>query len=130
MARSIKAVVEAIRRPGVLTQDLLEKRYRGRINRFEGYCYVAAEAAQHLLGGRKAGWRLMVIPRKYVDGLSTHWYTRNIRTGEVADPTAPQFEGEQIRYDKGRPGHGGKTGPNRFAPSKRAQEVIRRVNGS
>lgn len=54
-----------------------------------GFCYAAAEAAFHLLGGKKAGWKPMCVVY-YEDGIkSTHWWI--VKDGKIIDPTKSQY---------------------------------------
>ena len=52
-----------------------------------GNCYVTSEALFHLLGGKATGWQAM---RMRWEG-DTHWFIRNVRTGQIVDATAMQF---------------------------------------
>ena len=89
-----------------------------------GHCYIAAESAFHLLGGKARGWKSYVISSKWwKDGLDegeTHWFIGNGKT--IVDPTAEQFD-QAVRYDLGRP-----CGFLTLEPSRRAKIVIDRVN--
>lgn len=91
----------------------------------EGHCAIAAEAAYHLLGGKKASWVGVVLP-KHVLGDNTHWWVENIVTGDRVDPTAEQFGGDPIPYYKGK--RCGFMCPVKGQPSKRAKIVIEKVN--
>jgi len=62
-----------------------------------GFCYIATEAAFHLVGGQKSAWRPKVA--KYADG--THWWLE-MQDGARLDPTADQYEDEQPPYELGR----------------------------
>ncbi len=96
--------------------DSLRPSYRGFTNPLLGHCYIASEAAYHLMGGKQEGW----TPQHYnVDGVS-HWYLRDSE-GRVLDLTALQFPVEPD-YSQGT-GKGFLTSK----PSKRAQEIIRRT---
>jgi len=53
-----------------------------------GNCYVTSEALFHLLGGKARGW---VAMRMQWEG-DTHWFIRNIRSGQIVDATATQFD--------------------------------------
>ncbi len=52
-----------------------------------GNCYVTCEALYHLLGGKAAGWKPMVM-RVHGD---THWFLKH-STGMILDPTVSQFK--------------------------------------
>lgn len=113
----------------VLTPDLLNPKWRKLAtgHPLSGHCYVGAEAAYHLLGGKKAGCRSYLLNhRVWSKGLNpgeTHWFVR-MRQGNVVDPTKGQFN-EEIPYDKGIA-----CGFLTKQPSKRAQIVIDRLNVS
>ena len=117
----------------VLSPDLLKREQRDKltgIHPTEGHCAVAAEAAFHLVGGKRDGWVPVVLPRAVL-GDNTHWWIENRISGERIDPTAEQFGTDPIPYHLGKPcGFMSRPG----MPSKRAAEVIRRVrekqNGS
>jgi hypothetical protein len=108
-----------------LTPDLLRKDQHEKltgIHPTEGHCAVAAEAAFHLMGGKRKGWVAVVLPRKVLKD-NTHWWIENTKTGQRLDPTAEQFGGEPIPYHLGRRvGFMCRTGP-----SRRAKVVINRV---
>lgn len=94
-----------------LTPDLLKKEFRGGRHPLSGHCYVASEALYHLLGGkpmfiRHEGW--------------PHWWIRG-PNGETWDLTSAQFR-TPVPYGKGVC-----KGFLTRQPSKRAAEVIRRV---
>lgn len=107
----------------VLTKDLLipywQKNKKPNDHPYFGHCYAASEALFHLLGGKSAGYTPMRAPTP----LGTHWWIRD-KNGIFLDPTAEQFThiGLELPYDKGV-GAGFLT----KEPSKRAQEIIRRV---
>lgn len=101
-----------------LTPDLLKARYRNNPRPYAGYCYVASEAYYHLRGGKEAG--LTPMNCKW-EGVSHWWIDDN---GEVVDITAEQFI-TPVDYSLGK-GRGFLT----KEPSKRAQEVIRRIHGN
>lgn len=82
-----------------------------------GNCYVTSEALYHLLGGRKAGWKPMVM-RTATD---THWFLKH-SSGFILDATAKQFGKETIRYEAARG-----TGFLTKQPSKRAVLLMRRM---
>jgi hypothetical protein len=98
----------------VLTDDLRNKEYRGDENPMTGHCYVASEAAFHMLGGKEAGWK----PVYWAGG--RHWWLQNV-DGTVLDITDSQFDSPVPR--EAGVGKGFLTSQ----PSKRAAEVISRV---
>ena len=84
-----RALDVAIRR--ALTPELLREPYRSRVEAGHcdpttGHCYVASEAAFHMLGGKAAGWTPMFVRHEG----APHWFLRGPR-GEVLDITAAQF---------------------------------------
>jgi hypothetical protein len=92
-------------------------RYRGPSSLpVAGHCYVASEAAYHLLGGKDAGWTPMQIQH----GGGSHWYLRH-ESGLILDITSEQFF-KPVPYANGR-GRGFLT----RQPSKRAARVIDRA---
>ncbi len=111
------AIVAAI--VAALTDDLRRAPWRGSACPVAGHCYVASEAAFHMLGGRAAGW----TPVSVSVGGAPHWFIRH-RDGRVVDPTAAQFSSPPD-YASGR-GRGFLT----RQPSRRAAELIRRVEAS
>ena len=70
-----------------------------------------------MMGGHESGW----VPQNVKHEGDQHWYLRHAKTGQILDPTASQFR-TPVPYDQGR-GRGFLT----KQPSKRAQEVINRV---
>jgi len=107
----------------VLSPDLLKPAYRSMhdpANRTAGHCYHAAEALWHMLGGRAAGWTPYV--HREADGI-THWWLQH-DSGAIADPTADQYQGDPLPYERGL---GKGCGFLTRQPSLRAQEIIRRV---
>ncbi len=117
--RDPRAVARAVR--AALTPDLLSEQYRriylphGRPP-LVGHCYVASEAAFHLLGGKRAGWKPMFIRHEG----EPHWFLVN-HYGRVLDITASQFV-TPVPYARGI-GKGFLT----KKPSARARIVIARV---
>jgi len=91
-----------------LTPDLLSPMWRAKVRTGEpataGHCYIAAELAYHLLGGKAAGYLPYVLNHAcWPEGLDpgeTHWFIRH-RDGTVVDPTSSQFS-TPIAYDRGR----------------------------
>lgn len=109
----------------VLSTDLLSpfwrERITGNLGVTEGHCYVAAEAAFHMLGGKNAGYKAYVCKQSNGD---THWFIRD-HNNNIIDPTAEQYllDGQDPPYDIGRP-----CGFMTSKPSKRAREVIKRIS--
>lgn len=99
----------------VLTDDLRHVPWKKSANPIAGHCYVVSEALYHLEQGRYKGCSVKHEGH-------THWYLTDRETGAIVDLTAGQFE-TPVPYDRGR-GRGFLT----KQPSKRTQEVIRRVN--
>ncbi|MBY3155491.1 hypothetical protein HFO56_24495 [Rhizobium laguerreae] len=117
----------------VLTPELLTGRWKTAFsetgNRYAGHCYAAAEAIFHMVGGRTKGWLPCVMSHAtWSDGLAqgeTHWFVRHERTGEILDPTAPQFDGP-VPYERSK-GCGFLT----REPSRRARVIMQRLgNGA
>lgn len=107
-----------------LTPDLLRPRYRAMHdpqNPTAGHCYHAAEALWHMLGGRAAGWTACV--HRESDGI-THWWLRH-EDGRIADPTAPQYQGDPLPYERGL---GKGCGFLTRAPSKPARAILSRLD--
>jgi hypothetical protein len=99
-----------------LSDDLRKPVYQGHSNRFTGHCYVASEALYHLLGGKGAGLKPMVVRV----GNGTHWFLKT-DSGDILDPTVQQFP-ELPPYAQARP-----CGFLTKHPSKRARVLISRV---
>ena len=102
-----------------LTDDLRRLPWRGSPNPLAGHCYVASEAAWHLLGAASSGWRPTFIRHQGV----SHWYLTSKDSGEIMDITASQFD-ELPDYSKGI-GKGFLT----KVPSKRAAVLIKKIRG-
>ena len=95
-----------------------------------GHCYVAAEALYYLLGGRRSGYTVMRIRRKFMGG-DTHWFllapgAREWTKKWIVDPTWDQFG------PKGPPYHLAEfsffvTNRRNAGPSNRAMELMRRI---
>lgn len=85
-----------------------------------GHCYLATEAAYHLLGGREEGWK----PYHLKQSGESHWFLKH-NSGALLDLTADQFDGVPIRYDLAR-GKGFLTRD----PSKRAKRLILKIRQS
>ena len=91
-----------------LTPDLLKGIWKNDNPKdYAGYCYVATEALYWLLGGPNSNYRPYVLGNKewseVLNKGETHWFLKNIETGEVLDPTKEQFGENKIPYDLGRP---------------------------
>ena len=82
-----------------------------------GNCYVTSEALYHLLGGKRAGWKPMLLS---VNG-GTHWFLKH-NTGLILDATAKQFGRIKPDYSKAR-GNGFLT----VGPSKRAKKLMKEL---
>lgn len=113
----------------VLSPDLLKGMWNKEFeNPMTGHCYIATEALYWVLGGPDSEWRPFVLSHKtWPEGLDageTHWFLKNNK-GDILDPTKEQFEGEEIRYDKGTP-NGMMNHP--YGGSKRAKEIIKRIS--
>lgn len=83
-----------------------------------GHCYLATEAAYHILGGKRKGWTPQYL--KCQDG--SHWFLKH-KNGDIFDVTAGQFEDEEIHYHQAI-GKGFLT----KQPSKRAQKLIAKIS--
>lgn len=81
-----------------------------------GNCYVASEALYHLLGGKEAGWKPMMVKHEG----DTHWFLKHT-SGLIIDPTVSQFK-ESPPYEEAR-GCGFLT----KQPSKRAQNLMQKI---
>lgn len=109
----------------VLTDELRRPEYRGK-PRLTGHCYVASEAAYHLLGGGNGAW----CPATLRHEDQVHWFLvarRNdpdtgVTVGDILDITASQFDTEPDYHGEGR-GRGFLTN----YPSRRAAIVIQRA---
>jgi hypothetical protein len=91
-------------------------------NKPRGNCYVAVESLFHLLGGRAAGYKPMVMRHEG----DTHWFlikeARNHYASDIIiDPTVSQFK-TKPDYSKAR-GCGFLT----KKPSKRARELMKKI---
>ena len=100
-----------------LTDDLRRPPWQGNPNPMAGHCYVASEAAYHLLGGKEAG----LTPHQMHHEGTSHWFLRD-KTGQVIDPTASQFK-TAPNYDTAV-GKGFLTGNK---PSKRTRQLLSRI---
>jgi hypothetical protein len=113
--------VKSIR--SALTPDLLKPSYRALqdagAHPMTGHCFVASEALFYIMGGKGSGF----VPHVgHVNG-GTHWWVVG-PDGRVWDPTLDQFDAP-VEYEKGR---GTGFGVPGAGPSKRAQELLRRVS--
>jgi hypothetical protein len=84
-----------------------------------GHCALGAEAIYWLLEHGKAGWKLYYMRWEN----APHWFVRNVKTGEVVDPTCIQYS-TTPDYNLGR---GGWINRGGRGPSARAREVILEV---
>ncbi len=104
-----------------LSWDLLTRKLQGELDPelhfTRGHCYIATEAAYYL-HFHKQGYRPYYA--RCEDG-GTHWWLVNGETGELADPTEPQTNGE-FNYEAGSP-----QGFQQPSPCKRTRELMRRV---
>lgn len=107
-----------------LSPDLLSSQYSKQYNNHftTGHCYVATEAAFHILGGYDSDWGIRLIQRKHLQG-ETHWYLMNWKSSLIFDPTSEQFGHSYIPYERSTGG-----GFLTLQPSLRAVELIRRIN--
>jgi hypothetical protein len=65
----------------------------------KGNCYVTCEALYHLLGGKDAGWKPMVL--NISDG-DNHWFLKH-ESGMILDPTKSQYgKNPKIPYNEAR----------------------------
>lgn len=78
-----------------------------------GNCYHTSEALYHLLGGKDAGWKPMVMHHEN----DTHWFLKH-SSGMIIDATVKQFK-TKPDYTKAK-GCGFLT----KKPSKRAQALM------
>lgn len=126
-AQVIESEIAAVQ--AALSSDLLTRSWRIKNeesgNPLVGHCYVAAEALFHRLGGKRRGWKSFVLTHSaWPEGLDvgeTHWFLRH-ESGAIGDPTALQYEGQPIAYDRGIA-----CGFLTKNPSKRARIVLQRL---
>jgi len=110
-----------------LTPDLLKGQYKKKeqLHHLAGHCYVASEAAYHLLGGSDTGWKVYMLNHKqFPEGLKegeTHWFIKNHMI--IIDPTVAQFKGIEIPYDKAK-----RKAFLTNKPSKRTMKIIKLIN--
>ncbi len=93
-------------------------RLPGQTHPLSGHCYVVAEVVYHL-GAREAGYRPEHL--RWEGGV--HWRLRHAASGELIDPTAPQFE----NAPPPEIGRGGAFLTRK--PSRRALVVIEELGG-
>jgi hypothetical protein len=84
-----------------------------------GFCYIGAESAYHLLGGKADGWKPFYAVYFEEGVRCTHWWI--VRQSSIVDPTSKQYTDfkETPPYHLGRCG-----GFLTKQPSKRAQVLI------
>jgi hypothetical protein len=84
---------------------------------FWNQCYAASEALYHLLGGKQAGLKPMVMRLEYGQGFRTHWFLLT-NDGQILDPTREQF--------LSRPNYEQAVGKGFLTkqPSRKAQQLI------
>ena len=123
MFASTNRIVRTLQKVLASRPDLRLPRWREECSNdtcsLAGHCALGAEAAYWLLGHGKAGWKQYHM--KW-EGIS-HWFVRNVKTGEVVDPTSEQYS----TTPDYRLGHGGWINRGGRGPSLRAQEVILEV---
>ena len=123
--KNIPSLIRKIQ--SVLSDDLLHKDQKKtkKSHPYTGHCYVASEALYHILGGKKSG--LTPVRATLFSGTShTHWWLKD-ENRKIIDITAEQFTSRGINVRKKIYPYGRGTGFLTKGPSKRAQEVIRRV---
>lgn len=90
----------------------------------EGNCYYISEAAYHILGGKKAGWKAAYVRTFHRNSFGPswpcHWFLIH-KSGLILDLSKRQFHGKiKPDYSKGR---------GSFfltkKPSKRARKLMR-----
>lgn len=74
----------------VLNGELLSKQYKSSWNALNptfGYCYIVSEAIYHYADLKE------FVPYciNFGDSVGTHWFLRNVETGEILDYTRDQF---------------------------------------
>lgn len=102
-----------------LSDDLLKPKYllKGR-NKFTGHCYVATEAAYHLLSEEdKKIYKPAILK---ING-DTHWFLKNILDNTIIDITKDQFN-FTLKYENSK-GCGFLT----KLPSKRTTILINKI---
>jgi hypothetical protein len=99
-----------------LSDELRRPIYRGNPCHVAGHCYVASEAAWHILGGPHSVWHPMFLRHE----CEPHWYLES-DGGQILDITSEQFVTLPPYIEGKRKGFLTKE------PSRRAAEVLRRV---
>jgi len=108
-----------------LSDDLLSskwrfyKKCRPTLDITFGHCYVASEAAYHLIGGKENGWKPFCME---VD-LNTHWFLKH-SSGFILDVTESQFK-SKLDYSQAK-GKGFLT----KQPSKRTRKLLKKISES
>lgn len=125
--KSIQAEIKRVQAsltPELLTPEWREKNEQSG-NPLVGHCYVAAEALFHRLGGRAAGWQSLMLNHTLwpqgCDVGETHWFLKH-ESGQIADPTAGQYDGQPIAYHLAKP-----CGFLTKDPSRRAKQVLDKI---
>lgn len=98
-----------------------QKQYAGK-SPLHGQCSNATNALYHLLGGADGQWEERMINRVHLGGEDTHYFLRHKESGEILDPTAEQFEGQPIPYERSR-------GAGRQQPGKFQGQPLKAVQG-
>jgi len=115
MKSNVRALKTALQRN--LSPDLLSTKWKKlSTGPLSGHCYVASEAAWHMLGGTKSAYH----PKVARVGDITHWWLEG--PGGILDVTAGQFD-YPFDYSLGR-GCGFLT----KEPSKRARILMNRCS--
>lgn len=70
-----------------LSDDLRKKPYKGSKNKLKGHSYIASEALNHLLGGKKSEYTPMFL--KYKN--QPHWFLKSKLNDEILDIAKKQF---------------------------------------
>lgn len=105
-----------------LSPDLLRPKFRGSWNPLHGHCYVASEAAYHILG-TQSGWKPMFM---HHEG-TPHWFL----SAEVSGYTGERWTLDlTLRQFQNPPDHrnGVSKGFLTREPSSRARELISRFD--
>lgn len=114
----IVSKIQAVLSPNLL-HPIWKKSELAHKNWLSGHCYTASEVLYHLWG-KQRGFTPRRVEVETSMGWVSHWYLQD--HGEVLDPTAEQFGTLEIPYEEGRP-----CAFLTSLPSKRAQEVMRRM---
>lgn len=114
----VKKIIIANLTDSLLSKEWLEKKKNeSSCHPTFGHCYLATEAAYHLLGGKKNGWK----PYYLKQDKESHWFLKH-ESGDILDITAEQFGATPIRYADAR-GKGFLT----KNPSKRAILLLKKI---